>query len=108
MSDTEEAYLVQCISGEPSHVMQAVQGSELEAMCFQRAESGKLDALILSTDECPTCVIEAQSRRSRDFEMYMGCPMEDLDGNCVEDCPCKSVIPDSPWNNQVQGIALSS
>lgn len=108
MSDTEERYLVQCITGEPSHVMQAVHGSELEALCIQRAASGMLDALILSTDECPSCVIEAQNRRGRDFETYMGCPMADLDGSCAEDCPCNSLIPDSPWGNQVQGIALSS
>lgn len=35
--------------------MQAVPGSELEAMCIMRAMEGKLDALILSA-KCPTCV----------------------------------------------------
>jgi len=100
-----ESYLVQCISGR--HVMQAVQGSELEVMCVQRTEHGMLDALTLSTDECPACVIEAQGQQARDLEMYMGCPLADIDGNCVEDCPCKSGIPDSTWHNQVQKITLA-
>lgn len=105
MNEGNEAYLVQCISGDPSHVMRAVRGSELEAMCIKRAESGMLDALILGADECPACVVEAQNNRASGYAMYLDCPMTDIDGICGDNCPCKKSIPDSPWQNQVQGLA---
>lgn len=103
MSDMKQRYLVQCISGAPSHVMRAVPGSELEAMCIQRAENGKLDALILNTDECPTCVNMTQNQRTSELWVALGCPMADIDGTCADDCPCKNVL-SSPWEDQVEGL----
>lgn len=107
MSETQERYLVQCISGESSHVMQVIPGTQLEALCIQRAESGKLDALVLGPDECLVCVEKAQNRWASELWLSLGCPMANVDGNCDDDCPCKAEVADSPWRNQVMGMPLS-
>lgn len=104
MVDTKGRYLVQCSTGDPTHVMQVVAFSELEAKCAARAESGKLDALCLSASECPACVSLVQRSLMHPHSMYFGCPMEDIDGNCADDCPCKAEIPSSPWVNQVEAV----
>jgi len=53
-------YNVQCISG---HVFQAPRGSKLEARCISRVKSGFLDALCVTEEDCPECMLEAEDRR---------------------------------------------
>ena len=48
-------FYVQCLSG---HVHEVLQGSPLEKKCRQRRDGGRLDALCISADECPSCLQE--------------------------------------------------
>ena len=104
-------YLVQCISGQESHVATATPGSELERLCKQRAEAGFIDALCLGPDDCPACVEDIRERIRREEALLdmLGCPIGDIDG-CAEDCPCNTpeVVPDSPYDGQLVYLQAAS
>lgn len=63
----EGKYNVQCISGE--HVFTAAPGSDLEQRAKANEASGKIDALIISSDECVSCqqVAEMRDRQCADL-----------------------------------------
>lgn len=98
-------YLVQCISGDPSHVMEVIPDTELEAMCIAREAKRLIDALCLGCDECPSCVRERNSQESAYLSDF-GCPMADADGECEDDCPCMAPFPVSPYEGQVRGLSI--
>lgn len=105
-------FYVQCSSGNPDHIMEAVPGSELEAKCKERAKAGFVDALCLNAEECPDCVHDKQeqARRDADYLSLFGCPMADLDDRCEDDCACKDQgsILDSPYTDQVRYITAAA
>lgn len=78
-------YNIQCI--RCSYVGSASAGSELEERCRQRAADGKLDALILSPEECPQCCEDRIERCRREVRMCgdIGCPM-DVQRHCADGC----------------------
>ena len=101
-------YMVHCYSGDPSHIMEVIPGTELEAKCIARVERGLMDALPLDYDACPSCVEDRREklRQDRDMMSLVGCPAADIESNCEDSCPCKSmeVIPDSIYEDQVRGL----
>ncbi len=108
----EGPFYVQCAQGYPDHLMEAKPDSELETKCRQRAEAGYLDALALGPNDCPGCVEERREAVyafNRNISMF-GCPYEDSNGNCEENCLCmnRPEIADSPYDLQVLGIAYSA
>jgi hypothetical protein len=105
---SDEPYYVQCVSGNPDHIMEVVPGSELEERCKKRAEAGYQDALYLGHDECHECVVESRDREHSFFEYILdfGCPMADFTGTCEDECSCKTPVKtaDSPYAEQVRAI----
>jgi hypothetical protein len=71
MSDSGEArgsgFYVQCLSG---HVSEVLKGSSLEEKCRQRRARGRLDALCITADQCPSCL---QERIHQDREFVRSC-----------------------------------
>lgn len=102
-------FYVQCLSGNPDHIKEAVPGSELEVRCKDRAKAGFIDALRLSYDECPDCVEDSRelARKDAAYIDFAGCPLGDLDGKCADSCSCKNrrEVADSPYANQLRHIA---
>lgn len=54
-------YTVTCLA---DHTAFAAPGSDLEKRCKKREEEGKLDALVLSAEECPECVQDLERRNA--------------------------------------------
>lgn len=104
---TDGPFYVQCISGKSQHIVTAVSGSALEAKCKMRLEEGYIDALCLYYDECPECIYERQAKDLMDYQV-LGCPEQDMRGNCAEDCSsCKSrlEVPSSIYDGQTQRVS---
>ncbi len=109
---SDDRFYVQCVSGNPDHIMEAVPGSKLEAKCKKRAEAGKLDALCLYYDECPDCVEDTRkrAREEADYISMFGGPIPSLHDTCEDNCCYKNRkdIADSPYADQVQYITATA
>lgn len=107
-------YYVQCVEGDPSHVMEVVAGSELEQECKERAATGRVDALVLEREECPGCIAEMRARRNAQMcgSTDRPCPFSSfLDEADYDPCAsgCKAVtsfgtIEESPYRDQLRGL----
>ena len=77
------AYNWQCIG---SHNGEVPKGSPLEVKARERAESGKLDAICLSENECPQCQEDKIEHLRRETRLCgdAGCPMGEDD--CQRGC----------------------
>jgi len=108
---TDGPYLVQCTSGKLHHILEAIPGSELEKKCMARREAGFRDALPLDADDCVECVDERRTKLRQDYDM-LGCPGELSYNKCATDCAScaerRAGIPDSIYENQVQGLAFAA
>jgi hypothetical protein len=104
-------YYVQCITGDQYHVFVAIPGTKLEQKCKERAAQGVLDAFILSTDECPECIVARQQRESRNADMCastecMFMSFDKADDPCRDGCQAYEPIQDSPYNDQIRGLPI--
>lgn len=101
--DMSGPYYVQCISGNPLHVREAIAGTPLEAKCKAREAAGYLDALCLDSSECPSC-IEDDKQELRRYDLF-GCPLTVIGDDCTKSCHCRQVMQDvSPYDDQVRHV----
>jgi hypothetical protein len=104
-------FYVRCYTGNPTHVMEVVPGSELEDKCKTRATNGYIDALPLGPDDCPNCVADRRDRERRYADSFWDfcCPaaMSNPDHECTHACAdmmAPKPIENSPYQDQLRGI----
>ena len=109
---TTRTFYVQCYTGNPTHVMEVIPGSELEDKCKTRATNGYIDALPLGPDDCPYCVEDRRERERHNENMCIdsGCPfmsLSDDEDKCAQRCQATvaaEAIEDSPYQDQLRGL----
>jgi len=77
-------YLIQC---PELHIWEVREGSALEEKCIAREQEGFIDALPISTSECPDCAEEGilSPQRSARICVDARCPVDDGEHG-ADDC----------------------